>query len=204
MVGIATKLWIALGLAAPAAAVGVLLADVPLATEAPPHAGSPFEGIPDLEIRYYDVSGRTAEEIRAAMDRLRPTEPDTGMRYDGYTRWNIRWYVPGSPAGPCRLDRATVTLRLTVTLPRLVDPAVLPPATLARWRRFTAWLEAHEATHARIALAGRTKVLEAIRRAECGTAEQAADAAMDAIERRSAAFDRLSAQDGWIAGTRAR
>jgi predicted secreted Zn-dependent protease len=204
MGGIATKLQITLGLAALVAAVGVLQAEIPLATGAAPRAGGPFDGIPDLEIRYYDVSGRTAGEIRAAMDRLRPTEPDTGRRFDGYTRWSIRWYVPGSPEGPCRLDRATVTLGLTVTLPRLVDPARVPPATLASWRRYTTWLEAHEATHARIAVAGRKKVLEAIRRAECDTAEVAATAAMDAIQRRNDEFDRISALDGWIAGARAR
>lgn len=184
-----------LGLAALAAAAGGLRADVLPAAEVPLLAAGPFAGIPDLEIRYYEVTGSTAEEIRASMDKLRPADPRTGERFDAYTRWDVRWHVPGGSERTCRLDRATVNLHLTVTLPRLVDRAALPPATRERWERFAAWAEAHEAGHARIAAAARDDVLSAIRRADCRTFTKAAEAAMDALQQRSDAFDRADPDD---------
>jgi predicted secreted Zn-dependent protease len=182
--GLLAKFRIGLGLAALAAA---------------PAAGGPLDGIPDLEIRYYDVSGRTAADIRASLNRLRPADPATGQRVDGYTSWSLRWYIPGSPEGPCRLDRAEVTLALAVGLPRLARTDGVPPDVLQQWRRYVTALEAHEAVHARAAYGGIAAVLEAIHGAECATANDAASAVLEGLRREGDAYDRLT-QHGMTEG----
>ncbi len=141
---------------------------------------------------YYDVSGRTAAEIRAAGARSGPIDPKTGGHVVGYTAWHLEWDAPGGPAGACRLDQAWVTLDVTITLPRLVETENTPPALLDRWRRFAAGVRAHEMTHARLAFEGREAMLRAIQRAECATAPRAASDAAAALQRRSDDFDRAS------------
>ena len=149
-------------------------------------------GVPGVEVRYYDVSGRTPAEIRASLNRSNRVDPHTGARVDAYTAWSLDWRVPYGPDGRCRLDRAEVTLKVEVGLPRLVRTDRVPPALLERWQRYRAALEAHEGTHARNAYQGRKAMLEAIRRAGAIGADEAADDVMDALRRRNAEYDRLT------------
>src|SRR5688572_15052247 len=97
-------------------------------------AGNPFEDRPGLTFDYYDVSGRTFEEIRSSLDGKRRADPETGIGYDGYTAWYLDWRIPGRAEGPCRLDRAEVTIDVIVGLPRLVDFDAAPPDVLQRWQ----------------------------------------------------------------------
>lgn len=179
----------ATGAGAPPAADGVSAAAVPAA----------LAGIPDLKMRYYDVSGETAAEIRASLNRNNSTDPVTGAHFDAYTQWAFDWQIPGDPAGPCRLDQAKVTLEITVGLPRLADTETVPPELLQRWKRYRTALEAHEAGHARNALLGRKAVLAAIRSADCATADWAADDALVALDALNEDYDRLT-QHGAIEG----
>ena len=145
-----------------------------------------------MTIEYYDVSGRTAAEIRAAGRRSAPIDPKNGQRVVGYTAWHLEWDAPGGPEGPCRLDQAWVTLDVTITLPRLVETEQTPPDLQDRWRRFAAEVRAHEMTHARMAYEGREAMLRAIQHAECATAPRAAADAAAALQQRSDDFDRTS------------
>ena len=171
--------------------IAFCLAIVALAAGATP-AGRPFAGVPGVDLRYYDVSGRTPAEIRASLNRNNRLDPNTGARVDAYTAWSLDWRVPYGPDGRCRLDRAEVTLKVEVGLPRLVRTERVPPALLERWQRYRAALEAHEGTHARNAYQGRKAMLEAIHRADCAGADEAADDVMDALRRRNAEYDRLT------------
>jgi predicted secreted Zn-dependent protease len=155
--------------------------------------------MPGLRIEYYEVSGRTAEEIRASIDRLRPADPNTGVRVDAFTSWYMHWNVPGSPEGVCRTELAVVTVDVTVGLPRLADPGAVRPAVLQRWNRYLAALEAHEANHVRLAYEGRDAVLRAIRASDCANGPQAARAAMEEARRRNDEYDRLT-QHGMTEG----
>ena len=151
-----------------------------------------FVGIPGVKLRYYDVSGRTAAEIRASLNRSNSVDPATGVHFDAYTEWDFDWSIPGAPGRSCRLDRAKVTLELTVGLPRLVETEGVPPELLGRWHRYRAALEAHEATHARNAVKARHAVLAAIRGADCATADEAAGDVLDELDYRDEDYDRLT------------
>lgn len=175
------------------AAFGLGLALLVAASSAPPRADAssdgPFDGMPGVEIRYYDVSGRTVAQIRESGRRVAPLDPVTGAPVAGYTRWHLDWDAPDGPDGRCLLDQAEVTLHVVVMLPRLADTDDAPPAIVRQWSRFITALEAHEATHARIAHEGREAMLRAIRRADCATAPEAAAEAAAALDRWSADYD---------------
>lgn len=198
MDGLVTRFRIAVGLGLIAAATGAgvrpVVDDVKAAVVPPALAG-----IPGIKLRYYDVSGRTVSEIRASLNRNNSTDPVTGIHFDAYTEWQIDWFIPGDPRGPCRLDQAKVTLELKVVLPRLVDIGSVPPDLLERWKRYRAALDVHEATHARNAVEARRAVLEAIRAAECHTADWAADDALLEVDYRDEDYDRLT-EHGWLEG----
>lgn len=197
MVGLVTTFRIAVGLGLAAAATGA--GTKPVADDAGAVAPAALAGIPGIKLRYYDVSGRTAADIRASLNRNNSTDPITGAHFDAYTEWQIDWSIPGDPRGPCRLDQAKVSLELTVALPRLVDTGNVPPDLLLRWKRYRAALEAHEATHARNAVEGRRAVLEAIRAAQCHTADWAAEDVLLELDYRDENYDRRT-EHGWIEG----
>jgi len=189
-----------LGLATLAAGAGAPAVDAP-AGEASRAAGDPFAGMPDLEMEYYEVSGRTAAEIRASLNELRPTDPIRGIRVDGYTRWHLSWQIPRRPDGECRLDQAEIMFRVAVGLPRLVDTERIPLAVRQQWQSYIAALKAHEATHARYAYEGRKAVLRAFQGVDCAAAQEAAGDASEALERRNEEYDRLT-QHGLTEGVR--
>lgn len=150
-----------------------------------------FADIPDVEIVYYDVQGTSPEEIRRNMNRLRPTD-DQGRRFDGYTRWNVRWSWPGLPGGGCDLAQVDVRVTIRVTLPRYTPSPRTPAAVHRRWATYIAALERHEANHARHAWRGVQRVRSALRQADCAGANAAGQAVLAEIRRQDAEYDRAT------------
>ena len=132
-----------------------------------------FAGVPHIRIVTYPVRGETLEAIRASLDAAEPTDRNDGSHVEAITHWRFTWRWPGTPGGQCHLSAATVRFSATVTLPRLVGLATLPPEVQADWRRYRAALEAHEANHVGYAYAHRGEVQAALRGAACATAEAA-------------------------------
>lgn len=161
---------------------------------------SAFAGIPNLTFDHYTVSGANAAEVRRSLDARRPFDPNVGRRVDALTTWAIDFAIPGGPSG-CNLDRATVSYRARVQLPRLAPTATLAPAEMERWRAFLAWLEEHESWHARHAWEHVDGVLAAIRASSCDRAAQDAGAVVQAVAREQLAFDQAS-REGHLGGVR--
>lgn len=158
----------------------------------PPAATSPLAGIPNVEIQYYDVSGRNPREIREAMNRLRPADPNDGQRVDALTRWTMRFGWPrGGPAG-CQLDRAQGMFTAVVQMPRLANIDAVPASVRARWQIYIAALETHEAGHVRHAFESVATVLAAIRASDCASAPQARQAAVHVAGAWDADYDRAT------------
>ena len=158
----------------------------------PPAAGSPLAGIPDVDIQYYDVSGRNAREIREAMNRVRPTDPNDGHRVDALSRWRMGMGWPRRGPDVCLLDQARVRFQASVLMPRLVNAEALPAAVRARWQAYIAALEVHEAGHIRHAYENMPTVLAAIRASDCARAEEAGRAAIRAVGAWDAEYDRAT------------
>lgn len=150
-----------------------------------------FAGVPAVRIVTYPVRGRDLAAIRASLDAAGPVDPNDGSHVEAITHWRFAWQWPGT-ASDCDLSAATVRFAATVTLPRLVGIAALPPDVQASWRRYRAALEAHESNHARYAYRHRGEVLSAIRGATCSTAEAAGQAVLQQLIDHDLAYDRAT------------
>jgi predicted secreted Zn-dependent protease len=97
---------------------------------------------------YYDVVGATARDIRAELDRLRPTDAITKRRRDSTTGWHVKWtYRYRNVGQDCAIARIAVTVDVTVTLPRLAADASRPAELTRAFEEFTAKLLLHEEGH---------------------------------------------------------
>ncbi len=175
------------------AAVLLVLAGLTLtasvAAVQPPSTG-PLAGIPNLDVQYYDVSGRSVAEIRAAINRVRPRDPNDGLAVDAVNRWYISWRWPSNGRGGCDLARTEMRFTATLRMPRLVNRAVTPRAVLARWDAYMAALARHEAGHLRHAYDNMGSVLRAIRASTCNRANEAGRAAVRVLARWDVTYDR--------------
>jgi predicted secreted Zn-dependent protease len=105
-----------------------------------------------------------------------------GQRAAGMTaaEWKLTSGDVDSRAVPCVFPSLTVTLNLTITLPRHETPDAPPADLQSRWERFAARVAAHEQRHVDIYLQGAramTARLEGTRTAvSCADPEKAIDA----------------------------
>ncbi len=157
-------------------------------TPAPEPAAFGLVAIPRATVVYYDVVGDTADELRAQLDALGPVGSD-GERWDAVCNWDYWWSWPAAPGGGCDLAAATVTYEVRVTFPRWSPPAGAPPDLVARWTGFVQALAAHELGHVDRAIAGVAWVEEALRGADCDTANAAAEEAVARVQEENDAYD---------------
>ena len=107
-------------------------------------------------VLYYDVRGRTLDEVRADVRRKGPKID--GRSFVGEARSPMRWSWRTESIGgsSCSIRDVTVSINAQITLPRWTPPADAEPGLETEWKRFIAALEEHEAGHKDIsAKAGR-------------------------------------------------
>lgn len=148
-----------------------------------------FEGVPDVVVEYYDVPGRSIAALRAAIDKVRPTDPIDKQRVDALASYDFRWRWRWRVAEGCRMEGVVVERTLKVLLPRPAERDRLPKADARRWDEYMAALRAHEAGHLRIA-DRRDDLIAAIQAADCKTADAAGNRVLAEIAAASAAYDR--------------
>ena len=112
---------------------------------------------------YYDVHGRTFDELRADMRRLGPKVD--GTSFVGETRSPIRWNwkTESVGAGSCSIRDVTVLVNAQITLPRWTAPADTEPGLVTEWKRFLGALEAHEAGHKDISAKAGREIIDRLR-----------------------------------------
>ena len=151
-----------------------------------------------LTVDYFTISGRTAAELRADLNRLGPVG-ETGIRGDGYTHWRIAWTFDFAPKGEtCVAENFRVTLEVRMILPRWEPPANVAPSLVALWDRYLTALRFHEDGHYSIAIAAADEVRRALvanrTGRHCATLEKqlnsAANDILDQTRRRQANYDR--------------
>ncbi|MET0552441.1 MAG: DUF922 domain-containing protein [Vicinamibacteria bacterium] len=97
---------------------------------------------------YYEVTGSTAAELRASMDRNGPNKSPSGRSSAGFAQWDVEWsYLWTATSDECRLTRVSTSLTVNITLPRW-SSVDRPVELAARWRRFVDALRTHEDGHA--------------------------------------------------------
>ena len=114
-------------------------------------------------VLYYDVHGRTFEELRADMHRLGPKID--GNSYVGETRSPMRWTWRTESIGvaSCSIREVSVVVNAQITLPRWTPPPDTEPGLAAEWKRFIAALETHEAGHKDISAKAAHEIIEKLR-----------------------------------------
>jgi predicted secreted Zn-dependent protease len=113
-------------------------------------------------VLYYDVHGRSFDELRADMRRLGPKVADSS--FVGETRSPMRWsWRTESANGTCSVRDVTVTLNAQITLPRWTPPADTEPGLATEWARFVAALETHEAGHKDISAKAGSEIVTRLR-----------------------------------------
>jgi predicted secreted Zn-dependent protease len=74
-------------------------------------------------------------------------------------------------------------------MPRWVPPKTASPGLVAKWANYTHALAEHEKGHVDFVVANYRSVAKAIKSATCGTAETAAQAAIDPIRQHDIDYD---------------
>lgn len=101
-------------------------------------------------IVYYDVHGRTYDELASDIRRIAPTVSDTSYVTETRSplRWNLRHEIT---EGRCTINQVWVWMQAQITRPRWSPPPDADPAVVAEWKRFLSALETHESGHREIA-----------------------------------------------------
>jgi len=103
-------------------------------------------------IKYYDVSGSTAQEIREDLDRQGP-RGENGRRFDAHTRWTVNWKYRSTPAnGLCSLVSFDTEVRVTMQMPRWGGADAASVALLEAWETYEVALMDHERGHQDLAV----------------------------------------------------
>lgn len=101
---------------------------------------------------YYDVAGSTPQELRADLDRHGPFDQQ-GRRFDGFTRWYVRWrYTYASDPQRCAIESVSTTVDIAITLPRLASDTSASASLQQSFSTYVEKLHAHENGHAQIAI----------------------------------------------------
>jgi predicted secreted Zn-dependent protease len=125
-------------------------------------------------ISYYDIHGRTAQELVMEMRQLGPKS--AAGAFFGETLSPMHWeWRSKSYGGSCELTNLQVHVVSNMTLPRWTPPADTVPGLAEQWRTFLAALETHEIGHQDISARGARDVERALQRYTGNCATLASD-----------------------------
>lgn len=141
---------------------------------------NPSQANISLKTNYYTVKGKTAEELRAHMNRLGPLDPLSNRRYDAYTAWNVQWrYRTVNKNNRCYLHSPTVNTSITMTLPQWNLSANTSGQLKQKWSTYIQALLNHENGHKQHGISAGEEILQLLRQinsySSCQSLQQAAN-----------------------------
>lgn len=117
-------------------------APAPVITLLPAVPGRGIRDVPNIAIKYYDVSGNDFAGIMGAITAQRPKDPATGQLTTGSSGWGLEASITRRTEGTkCTVIGAKAQFTPTAELPRLVNEQALKPDQLALWRAYLSQLE---------------------------------------------------------------
>ena len=121
------------------------------------HAANPDSNVevPESEIIYYPVRGRTPLELHMSMKQNGPFNDIVQQRVYAEIHWRITWkfdYV--SEPGRCRLNKIALSVPTIITMPKWMDAEGAPAETQALWPTVLAKIRQHEDGHKAIGIEG--------------------------------------------------
>ncbi len=155
----------------------------------------PARGEEVFRVEYFDISGSSAQEWRADLNRLGPAA-DNGVRGDAYTRWRIAWKFDLTERGKvCIAGNFAVDLTVTMILPRWTPPAGVSADLVALWDRYSTALRNHEDGHHRIATAAADEIMRRLRATARGEGCKALENQLKALVDEALAEYRVTQSD---------
>lgn len=114
----------------------------------------------DTQVRWYDINGQTALDMRRQLNQRGPADSD-GRHHDAYTEWYVTWRFPfaTSEAG-CSTGPVSTDIRINVSLPRWLEPVEADQALVAQWRQYLSSLLEHERGHRETGLRAANEISE--------------------------------------------
>jgi hypothetical protein len=117
-------------------------APAPVVTLLPAVPGRGIRDLPNIAIKYYDVSGKDFATIMRAIAAQRSKDPATGQVKTGGVGWGLGTTIRKRTEGTkCTVTEAKAAFTPTAELPRLVNEQALKPDQLALWRAFLSQIE---------------------------------------------------------------
>lgn len=111
----------------------------------------------------FDVPGTTTAEVNEGLRRLGPVD-SLGRRAYATTRSSLRWaYESESTEKGCIIAKVTVSLDITINLPRIVDAARMSPKLKRAYAAYVKNLLGHERGHEKRVVAAAQRIEKRIR-----------------------------------------
>lgn len=106
--------------------------------------GRGIRDVPNIAIKYYDVSGKDFASIIQAIEKQRPRDPATNQLMAGGAGYELGASMTKvtTSKGKCTVSAAKAKFAPTAELPRLLNEQKLKPAQLALWRAYLSQIEA--------------------------------------------------------------
>ena len=166
------------------------------------HTPSNSPSAPDVPIStdyvFYPIIGSTADQLRAQLDRLGPTDAQ-GNRFDAYTDWHVNRSYPYSMVdGQCTTGPIQVNVQVVLTFPHWTPSASVSQDLVDQWEAYLVALRRHEDGHKEIAIAAGYAIYQALSELPgyptCDELERAAEAVgeriLDAYRQQEFDYDR--------------
>ncbi len=105
--------------------------------------GRGIRDVPNIAIKYYDVSGKDFASIIQSIEKQRPRDPATKQLMAGGAGYELGASMTKvtKPNGVCTVSAAKATFTATAELPRLLSAEKLKPDQLALWRAYLSQIE---------------------------------------------------------------
>jgi predicted secreted Zn-dependent protease len=125
----------------------VLASLIAVAVASPVHAASVVKSY-----SYFNIGGRTLEELESELNKRGPQMKNTGRRHPGATQMEFTSKVGyAEQADQCSVAKANVIVKAKVILPRWRAPRRAEQDTRLIWNTLSADIKRHEESHVIIA-----------------------------------------------------
>jgi len=161
----------------------------PIVAMLPAVPGRGLKEVPNITIKYYDVSGKNYADVIRSIEKQRPRDPASNQLMVGGASWSLGASMTQVTRGKvCTVTGAKAEFSADAELPRLVNEQALSPKQLAYWRAYLSQIEVPAA-------AGLWYVLDRIPAFEksmvgkdCAAASASANAAIAQLKRDQEAY----------------
>ncbi len=125
----------------PASSVEKVVAPAMVLIPAVPGRG--IRDVPNIAIKYYDVSGKDFTAIVRSIEKQRPRDPATNQLMAGNSGYTLGASMTKvTSEGRCTVTAAKASFAPTAELPRLLNEQELKPDQLTLWRAYLSRIEA--------------------------------------------------------------